>query len=83
MGLGNNRDYVKTERKIKCRLDVLQARTNELVAEGLDTMLAYRQASAELNAGKLKAQLKAWVDPVLAHRRAMRKKNADMPLGDF
>ena len=76
MGLGNNRDYVTRERSVRRTLAVVKARTTELQATGLDTIAASTQASTELQEGKLKAQLKAWVDPILAHRRAMRIKNA-------
>jgi hypothetical protein len=72
MGLGNNRDYVKSERKIKCRLAVLAQRTKELTDTGMGYGTAFRQASAGLNAGELGDRLKAWVDPVLKHKREIR-----------
>jgi hypothetical protein len=54
---------------------VTKVRVAELVATGLDPLAASTQAFTELREGKLKVQLKAWVDPILAHKRAMRLKN--------
>lgn len=72
MGLGNNRDYTKTDQVIRRRMAVIQARVDELVQSGMDRATAFRQASAELTAGELKAQLKAWKDPIAEHRKRIR-----------
>lgn len=76
MGLGNNRDYVTRDRNVRRSIAVTHARKLELMAQGMEEAIALQQAMMELKAGELKAQLKAWVDPILAHRRVMKAKNA-------
>jgi hypothetical protein len=73
MGLGNNRDYKTRERAIRRNFAVVKARADELRSQGAKN--AALQAMNELKDGKLSAQLKAWVDPIQEHRRAMRRKN--------
>ncbi len=66
-------DSKTSERAIRRNLAVLKTRTDEL--KGLGVENAPAQAMSELKNGKLAAQLKTWVDPILAHRRAMKIKN--------
>lgn len=72
MGLGNNRDYTTADRNIRRTMAVLKARAIELEVSGVEKVAAVCQASHELQEGKLNTQVKAWVDPILTHKRAMR-----------
>lgn len=74
MGLGNNRDYTTRDRNVRRKLAVVKARGAELAAEGVES--PNFRAMEELKEGKLADRLKAWVDPILAHHRDMRKRNA-------
>lgn len=76
MGLGNNRDYKTRNRSTRRNLAVVEIRAKELEAIGLSKLLANTTAMNELLDGKLNKQLKAWVDPILAHGRLMRFKNS-------
>jgi hypothetical protein len=78
MGLGNNRDYVTQDRSARRRLSIVKARAAELALTGKDPVAAYAEASQELNTGKLNDRLKAWVDPILAHRRKMKEERDQM-----
>jgi hypothetical protein len=73
MALGNNRDYTTRDRNARRNLAVLKARTTELESQGVPN--ASVQAALELRDGKLRKELRAWVCPILAHKRAMRIKN--------
>lgn len=79
MALGSNRDYVTRDRKIRRQNAVMKARAEVLVAEGMSESEATVQALRECANGLLKAELKAWVDPILAHHREMRKLHAPKP----
>jgi len=48
MGLGNNRDYVTTERRAKKMLDTHTKRMQELMDAGMDREHASKQAFAEV-----------------------------------
>ena len=77
--MGNNRDYTTRDRSVRHTMAVTKVRVAELVATGLDPLAAGTQAFNELREGKLKAQLKAWVDPILAHKRAIRMACLNAP----
>lgn len=66
MGLGNNRDYTTTDRNARRQLAILKERSAELNGDST-------QAAQELKNGKLNDRLKAWVDPILEHKRKMRE----------
>jgi len=70
VGLGNNRDYVTRDRNIRRKFAVVKARGLELEAEGVES--PNFRAMEELKEGKLDDRLKAWVDPILVHRRKMK-----------
>ena len=45
---------------------------------GMDESTALRQAMAELKAGELKAQVKAWKDPIQEHHRTIIARRKSM-----
>jgi hypothetical protein len=73
MSLGNNRDYKTRDRFARRNMAVVKARTEELTFQGVEN--AAFQAMNELKDGTLAKQLRAWVDPIQAHHRAMKIKN--------
>lgn len=71
--MGNNRDYKTRDRLARRNLSVLNTRIAELTAQGVAEPATV--ASYELRNGELKDQLRAWVDPILTHHRAMQAKH--------
>jgi hypothetical protein len=76
MSLGNNRDYTTRDRSTRRVLAVTAARTKDLIEGGMSNADASRQSFEELRNGELRERLNAWIDPILAHKREMRKRNS-------